>query len=590
MMKKFNSLGLSTKIITATMVILLAVVAVNYVVFLRGYAADTQDALMDKAAAFTAVADETKNLTSLMHSQNAFDEERLLEEALAHVAKHGKDSYSETEFFTTIPVVAGWTAAGEAADREGINFDVLAFEARNKKNEPAPGTFEHALLTDLTSQVKAGGEEVLGRVNSETNTLHYVRAIKLDQSCMMCHGDPATSPNGDGKDALGFPMENWKPGYQHGAYHVSMPLDAMDAQIAGFFQRGLMFTVPIVIGSALLFIFALRAMLTRPVTKLVDMMRETATGDGDLTVRLNLDRGDEIGKLAHWFDVFMENLHGLIGQVKSTTEEVAGASTQIAASAEEMSAGMSNQEQQTSQVSAAVEEMSATVMEVAKKSADAAAAAESSGNEATEGGQVVSKTVAEMEGISEQVNVSAQAVSELGRKGEQIGEIIGVINDIADQTNLLALNAAIEAARAGEHGRGFAVVADEVRKLAERTTQATEEVAKSIREIQDETGTAVEQISAGTERVKTGVDLANSAGSALERIVGASRNLQGMVQSIAAASEEQSAASEQIARSVEQISAVTRESSEGARQASEAAAQMSQQAEKLRSLVGRFKL
>lgn len=444
---------------------MLVVGGVNTVLFVRGYESDMQRDMMDRAASFTAVADETKNHVSKLQADTAFDNATLLKEALDHVGKGG--SYKDTKYFGTIPVVAGWTAAEKAAKREGLEFHVAAFDARNKSNEPESGSFREQLLRDLTNQVKSGGKESLGRIDEKTNTLHYMRAIALDASCMGCHGDPARydtkNEKGefDGKDALGFKMEGWKPGDMHGAYEIVVPLAGMDSNVASFFRTGAFLTCGLVTGSVLLFVFLLRSMMGKPLTTLLNMIRDIAQGEGDLTKRLNLNRQDEVGQVGEAFDQFMGKLHGIMTDVAGATREVAGAATEIAASSEEMSKGLENQERQTSQVASAVAEMSSSVTEVAKKSAETAKAAERSGTAAAEGQKVVAKTIEQMNGISSEVQSSADAVGNLGAKSEQIGQIIGVINEIADQTNLLALNAAIEAARAGEHGRGFAVFADQ---------------------------------------------------------------------------------------------------------------------------------
>ena len=310
----------------------------------------------------------------------------------------------------------------------------------------------------------------------------------------------------------------------------------------------------------------------------------------DLTQRADAAAKDELGDLATCFNGFVESLQGLVKQVKGAASNVAAAATEISASSEELAKGLENQAGQISQCSAAVTETSQSVAEVAKKSAEAAEQARTSGKQAAEGGDVVAQTVTQIEQINAQVTTTASAIEQLRVKSEKIGQIIAVINDIADQTNLLALNAAIEAARAGEHGRGFAVVADEVRKLAERTTHATEEVSTSIRDIQVETKSAVENMNVGSQRVQEGVKMARSAGEALKAIVAGSGSVQGVVSSIAAAAEEQSAASEQISRSIEQINAVARESNQAAGQSASAATELSAQAESLQKMVAGFKV
>ncbi|MEM1446627.1 MAG: methyl-accepting chemotaxis protein [Planctomycetota bacterium] len=589
MFTKLQSLGLASRIIAIVVAVVVVVVSLNYVLFIGQYKKTAEQGMVEKAAAFTATADETKNFAAeKLFKEGAFDQEALMADLKEVQAAGG--SYKDAKIFDTVPVVVGWKSADAAAEREGLNFRITAFDTRNPVNAPQT-EFSETLLTDLTKQVKGNGEETISRIDEANNTLHYMRAIRVTEAagCMMCHGDPATSPTADGRDILGFPMENWEDGYMHGAYHVEMPLDEMDASVAGFITFGLMWTVPIVIGALLLFVFALRFMFGRPVKNLIDRIQDIAEGEGDLTQRIAVKGQDEVGQLGHWFNQFVQRIHDVIVTVNQATNEVASAATEIASTSEEMALGMEEQSSQVTQISAAVEEMSASVIEVARKSADASTNAQESGDAAAHGGRVVSETIEEMQAISTAVSTSARAVENLGKRGEQIGEIVATINDIADQTNLLALNAAIEAARAGEHGRGFAVVADEVRKLADRTTSATEEIGESIRAIQDETGNAVNNMNAGTQQVESGVAKATGAGEALTQIVNNATAVAGMIQSIAAATEQQSATSEEVARNLEAITGVTAAAKQGTDQAAEASLQLSQKAEELLRLVGQFK-
>jgi methyl-accepting chemotaxis protein len=234
--------------------------------------------------------------------------------------------------------------------------------------------------------------------------------------------------------------------------------------------------------------------------------------------------------------------------------------------------------------------MTATIVESSKNAGEATEASSNANNTAGEGGRVVSDTISGMQRIASVVRESADSIAKLAKSADQIGEIIGVIDDIADQTNLLALNAAIEAARAGEQGRGFAVVADEVRKLAERTGKATGEITEMIKGIQKETSDAVESMESGIKEVDSGRELADKAGNSLNEIVNMSQQVMDMIQQIATASEEQSAAAEQISKNVESISSITRQTATGAEQSASAAEEMNRQAEGLREMVNRFRL
>ena len=352
-------------------------------------------------------------------------------------------------------------------------------------------------------------------------------------------------------------------------------------------------TVVLIVGIlAIIFGVILGTMITRSIIKPINKGVEFAQmiAEGDLSRQLDINQKDEIGLLAGALNTMAEKLKKVLSDVKSTADNLASSSHELSASSEQMSRGLSEQAGRSSQIATASNQMSQTVVDVAKNSSNIASSASDTLKVADNGQEIVGKSVEEVKAIADTVNESAKLVSSLGERSKQIGEIVNVIKDIADQTNLLALNAAIEAARAGEQGRGFAVVADEVRKLAERTAKATSEISGMIGAIQEEMDKAVASMEDGTKRVEVGVEFSVQAGDALKKIVGSVTDLQSMVQQIATATEEMSTASEQISGDIDTIANVSKETSVSSDQVSQASSDLARLAGNLQTVVGMFKV
>lgn len=329
--------------------------------------------------------------------------------------------------------------------------------------------------------------------------------------------------------------------------------------------------------------------LMNSILRMLSFINEIAANN--LTVDdLDVTALDEIGEAIEALNRMKANLSKALASISSSSYHLASASEELSAAAAQQASGADTQKSQASQVATAMQEMSATVSEISRHSAEAAEMARQAAEIARRGGTVVDQALDRMAEISKSVGDTATKVEQLGTSSNQIGKIIGVIDDIADQTNLLALNAAIEAARAGEQGRGFAVVADEVRKLAERTVKATKEIAAMIESIQQETRSAVGAMETGRKQVEAGVESTTSAGQSLKEIIQSADRVGEMVVQIATAAGEQSRATEEVNTSIEQIARITSESAEGSEQSAKACHELSTLALNLQNIVSQFRL
>ncbi|MCG7938815.1 MAG: methyl-accepting chemotaxis protein [Candidatus Thiodiazotropha lotti] len=353
-------------------------------------------------------------------------------------------------------------------------------------------------------------------------------------------------------------------------------------------QIGTMTVIGILILTALCVFFVIR--IIHPINDLKTTMQDIAEGEGDLTQRLPEKGSDEINQVASAFNLFVSKIQNTLIQTCDSMNELNSATATLSGLAQQNSESVNMQRLETQQVATAITEMAATVEEIAHSADSAASAAREANNEATEGKDAMNDTVNAIDSMAAEVTHAADVINRLEADSESIGSVLDVIRGIADQTNLLALNAAIEAARAGEQGRGFAVVADEVRTLAKRTQDSTSEIHGIIENLQSGTRNAAQVMSGGLTAAKQTVETAGRAGNALNNIVQSVTTILDMNTQIATASEQHTTVTHEIDRSVVRISEVSETAAEGSSKTADKSQELSNLGAKLKALVTQFKL
>ncbi len=380
----------------------------------------------------------------------------------------------------------------------------------------------------------------------------------------------------------GLPGADWYIG-------LSIDRDKAYAPLSEFRTSALIAMVVAVLVIALLLSVLISALM-RPLTAMGRAMQDIAQGEGDLTRRLSIQGKDEFAELGGSFNQFVERVHASIVEVSSATLLVHDLSQRVEQSSNSSILGFDEQSARTNSVAAAINELGAATQEIARNASDASTQASQAREQAEDSRAVVEKTIHAMTSLSSKISDSCTQIETLNTSTENIGQILDVIKGISQQTNLLALNAAIEAARAGEAGRGFAVVADEVRNLAHRTQESADQVHKMIGELQQGSHDAVENMNQSQVSSRDSVEVANQAGTRLTSVTQRISEIDGMNQSVAAATEEQTAVVETLNVDISQINMLNQQGVANLNETLSDCAALSQQAGRLKQLVASFKI
>lgn len=365
-------------------------------------------------------------------------------------------------------------------------------------------------------------------------------------------------------------------------------LSAIELGEALSWQQGLIIAIGLCV--CLVLVVGFPILVTGPLHNLLDRINQIAEGDGDLRVRLDVVSNDELGKLSHAFNRFLDKLQPLIKEVGRVTSEVESSAQNLASLAVANDQLLSSEYAAVDQVSTAATEMSSAVHEVARNAQNAADAARNAETQSREGAQVVGGVIDSIRQLAQEVESASATIQTLELEADNIGAVLAVIRGIAEQTNLLALNAAIEAARAGEQGRGFAVVADEVRALAARTQESTKDIQVMIERLQVGVQNAVKATHSGSSKAQQSVEQAAGVDQALTDTSDSVQRINDMAAQIATACEEQSSVTEEIARNISDIRDLSNEASQNSEQSTQASKHLSELSQGLTQLVGRFRV
>ncbi len=436
------------------------------------------------------------------------------------------------------------------------------------------GTEQNRIVDDLDKRALAGEkiDELYRNEEGRVLTVILPMFAKKDYrgtNCLLCHPVPEN-------EVLG-------------AVRVDFSLKTLDDKVLKELWVNIGLNSALLVGGLVIISFILKKLVVSRLRRVTDLVR-TIERESDLGLRADDHSSDELGRLALAINLMMEKFGSIINRVNSSTQQLAEESTHLTDITTQSIEGVRRQQLESQQVATAMTEMEANSNEVASSASNASDAANHADTEAAEGGKVVNSAIASINALADEVNQAFDVIRQLEADSDGIGKVVEVITNIAEQTNLLALNAAIEAARAGEQGRGFAVVADEVRTLATRTHQATQEIQGMIEGLQQQSQNAANMMSQSQQRVEATVAEAGHVGESLNKITHSINTISQMNEHIATAAQQQSMVAGEISRNITAISDVTGQTADHSEQIAHTSKQLAILAEELREEMGQFKV